>query len=448
MKHVFFRILILAAMVITLPVACVKDKPSTFAGAQDYTASVPSSYFNLAIRLTKEGPGFSPPVAARAYAYIGLSLYESVVTGMSEHRSLQGQLTNFGSNAVPSVAKDTEYNWELVANANMAEICRLMYPNATAANKDSIASLEASNYARISANINLDIALRSTEYGKKVAQAVFQYASADGQEQCYLNNFPTSYQSPTADGAWIPTPPAFQAKPLQPYWGYVRPFLLADIVNTQPAGHPAYSAALNSPFGIEAQEVYNVSKNLSSEQEIIAKYWSDDPGKTGTPPGHSVAIAMQILTQENASLALAAETYAKLGMSLHDAFISCWRCKYDFSLLRPVSYIRAHIDPTWNSILPTPPFPEYTSGHSVQSGAASEVLTKLFGTSYAFVDKTHANRTDINGTPRTFASFYAFADEAAVSRLYGGIHYRTGIDHGITQGRKIGDNISKIVFKK
>ncbi len=189
MNHVFLRILLLAAMLITLPIACVKDKPATYPGAQDYTADVPSSFYKLAIRLTKEGPGFSPPVAARAYGYIGLSLYESVVAGMSGHRSLQGQINSFGSSTVPSITKDAEYNWELVANANMAEICRLLYANATAANKDSINTLETSSYARISANVNTEVATRSVEYGKKVAQAIFQYAKTDGQEQCYLNNF-------------------------------------------------------------------------------------------------------------------------------------------------------------------------------------------------------------------------------------------------------------------
>jgi hypothetical protein len=431
-----------------LPVACKKDKPASFPGAEDFTANVPNSFFQLAYRLTKEGPGFSPPVAARAYGYIGVSLYESVVAGMPGYRSLQGQITNFPAQSVPRVADNAEYNWEIVANANLAQICRLMYPNATAANKDSILALETSNYTRVAANVNAEVAARSVEYGQKVADAVHKYSVSDGQEQAYLNNFPSSYQPSAAEGAWIPTPPAFQPKPLQPYWGYIRPFLLSNTTNTQPAGHPAYSPQLSSPFGIEAQEVYNTVKNLTAEQEIIAKYWSDDPGKTGTPPGHSVAITWQVLEQENASLALAAEAFAKVGMSVHDAFISCWRCKYDFSLLRPVSYIRAHIDPNWNSPLPTPPFPEYTSGHSVQSGATSEVLTKLFGTNYSFTDKTHANRADINGTPRVFTSFYAFADEAAVSRLYGGIHYRTGIDDGVTQGRKVGENISKIAFKK
>ena len=134
-------------------------------------------------------------------------------------------------------------------------------------------------------------------------------------------------------------------------------------------------------------------------------------------------------------------------MGIHDAFISCWKAKYFYNLIRPITYIHEHIDDTWSIPLATPPFPEYTSGHSVQSGATAEILTDLFGENYSFVDSTHVNRTDIDGSPRSFNSFYEFADEAAISRLYGGIHYRAAIDIGVEQGIKVGENIAKLQFK-
>ena len=168
----------------------------------------------------------------------------------------------------------------------------------------------------------------------------------------------------------------------------------------------------------------------------IALFWSDDPGTTATPPGHSASILTQTLRSQNSSLATAAVGYARLGLAVCDAFIECWDSKFRYNLLRPISYIRQYIDQGWGNPLPltTPPFPEYTSGHSVQSGAAATVLTATFG-SIAFTDHTH----DARGLPpRSFSSFEAAAQEAAISRLYGGIHYRAAIERGLEQGRRIG----------
>ncbi|MBK9336500.1 MAG: vanadium-dependent haloperoxidase [Lewinellaceae bacterium] len=221
-----------------------------------------------------------------------------------------------------------------------------------------------------------------------------------------------------------------------------------SINHSQPVAHLPFSTVTTSPFYSQALEVYAVTSNLNPEQEIIARFWSDDPGLAGTPPGHSISIATQVVVQENASLALAAETYCKVGLAVADAFISCWKCKFDFNLLRPITYIRDVIDPAWTPLLTTPPFPEYSSGHSVQSGATAQVLSDLFGYQYAFTDRTHVARTDINGAPRQFDSFFDYAEEAAVSRLYGGIHFRDGIDLGVKQGRKIGESVGALPFRR
>jgi membrane-associated phospholipid phosphatase len=151
-----------------------------------------------------------------------------------------------------------------------------------------------------------------------------------------------------------------------------------------------------------------------------------------------------VLRREGASLALAAETYAKVGCAVADAFIACWHQKYVYNLLRPVTYIRAVVDPSWASLLATPPFPEYPSGHSVQSGAAFQVLTDLFGAAYAFTDHSH----DARGlAPRSFGSFFEAAEEAAISRLYGGIHFRAAIENGVEQGKCIGQAVSALPIR-
>ena len=188
-------------------------------------------------------------------------------------------------------------------------------------------------------------------------------------------------------------------------------------------------------------EVYHAVNQRTPQQEAIARFWSDDPGTTPTPPGHAISILTQILTHRQSSLAESAEAYAKVGVAVADAFIACWATKYTHNLIRPVTYINRHIDPTWAPILTTPPFPEYTSGHSVQSGAAFTVMATLFGEHTTFTDHAHDTR---GLPPRTFTSFTACTHEAANSRLYGGIHYRPAIDLGVNQGRCIGTNAANL----
>ena len=221
---------------------------------------------------------------------------------------------------------------------------------------------------------------------------------------------------------------------------------LETALECDPGPPPPFSIAEDSAFFDEAVEVYETVSALTSAQRDIALFWSDDPGQTATPPGHSASILTQVLRAQDRSLADAAVGYARLGIAVCDAFIACWRVKYIHNLVRPISYIRRHIDPTWGDPLPltTPPFPEYTSGHSVQSAAAAVVLTATFG-DVAFTDHTH----DARGlSPRTFSSFTAFAEEAAVSRLYGGIHFRSAIDRGLDQGRCVGATVAALPLRR
>jgi hypothetical protein len=198
---------------------------------------------------------------------------------------------------------------------------------------------------------------------------------------------------------------------------------------------PPYSEDPSSAFYREALEVYEAVKNLTPEQEAIARFWSDDPMLSPTPPGHWLFIALDILEQEKASLDRTAEVLMRLGVAMADAFIGCWHAKFQYDLLRPVTYIRRVIDPKWEPLLITPPFPEYPSGHSTLSGASAAVLTSIYGKDFSFTDRIHERD---GMAPRSFPSFDAAAEEAGISRLYGGIHFRFGIDSGIDQGRCIG----------
>ncbi len=426
--------------------ACQQDDPIAPENLTSaYSSEISTEWMSLTLDLTKNGTGFTPPVAARAFGYIGLTLYQSVLPGMQGYKSMEGQVNGLLVGSLPKIEEGKIYNWGIVANAALAKVIKSCYSNASSDQFAAIDQLEAKWEAAFP-DEKQKVIERSIAFGKSMGDAMIAYANSDNQANCFNTNFPSDFVAPTGEGLWVPTPPAFQPA-LQPYWKDVRPFLTKNVQGTLPIPPPSYSTDTTSVFWKELKEVYDAVKNLTSEEKDIADFWSDDPGKTSTPPGHSFSILIQILEAEDANLELAAEAFAKLGMAVHDAFVSCWNAKFVYNLIRPITVIHEKIDPNFSIPLSTPPFPEYTSGHSVQSGATAQVLTDLFGDNYAFTDRTHENRTDIDGSPRNFSSFFEFADEAAISRLYGGIHYRAAIVVGVSQGKLVGQNIGALQFK-
>jgi membrane-associated phospholipid phosphatase len=181
-------------------------------------------------------------------------------------------------------------------------------------------------------------------------------------------------------------------------------------------------------------EVYETVKNATPEEAAIARFWSDDPMLSTTPPGHWISIALQLAERDHLSVTDSVDMMVRLGIVLSDAFVGCWRDKYVYNLIRPITFIRREIDPGWEPILNTPPFPEYPSGHSTVSGAAAAVLGAFFGDDFAFDDATGSRD---GRSARSYASFNAAAEEAALSRLFGGIHFRAAIENGLEQGRCI-----------
>lgn len=435
---------VMLVVLILLTSGCLPKNISP--GAANYESDVPVAWFDLALTLIQETEGFTPPVASRALGYLGVTLYETVQPGMPGYHTLVGQLNEL--KGVPRVEWSAGYHWPTAANAALAEMMRKMFPTASPVNLAAIDALEEQFAQTFIAEVNTPAYRRSVLWGQAVADAVFAWSLTDGGHEGYLRNFPTDYTPPVGPGLWVSTPPGY-ARALQPTWGENRPFAL-DGGDTCPAPSPPdYSEATDSAFYAEAIEVYEVGLDRTPEETAIAEFWSDDPGRTSTPPGHWVSILNQVLVHQESNLDVAAEAYAKVGIAVADAFITCWYTKFEYNLVRPITYIQEVIDPGWNTPnltdpVTTPPFPEYTSGHSVQSGAAATVLTELFGDNFAFVDHTHEAR----GLPaRSYPSFNAAADEAAISRLYGGIHYRSAIELGVAQGRCVGERVLKLRFK-
>jgi Secretion system C-terminal sorting domain/PAP2 superfamily len=398
-----------------------------------FSSEIPHTYFSFVLKLTKETPGFTPPVASRAFGYTGLALYESVVEGIPSKVSMVNKIAQFQS--ITSADPTVQYHWPTVANNALAGIIDSLWANASQSNKDSLLAIKDAYNTIFQTQVSATIYADSKTYGESIASDIFQYSKSDGAHEAFNSNFPSSYTPPVANGFWVPL--AGQAA-LQPYWGYTRPFVYPNIANVIPGPPPTFSTDVNSVFYGYANDVYTQSLNNTPEQITIASYWADGGG-TITPPGHSIAMLRNILIHENANLETSAIQYAKMGMAVADAFRACWKTKYLYNCTRPVTYIKDNIDASWNPLLSTPPFPEYSSGHSSQSGAMSEIMEAYLGTSYAFVDSAHGTNF---GGPRSFTSFDHAAEEAAISRLYGGIHFEFGNEVGLLTGRKVGANIN------
>lgn len=298
---------------------------------------------------------------------------------------------------------------------------------------------------------------QSRKFGRDVAEAVFAYSKADAAgHQAYLRNPPTDYVPPTGPGKWQPTAPDF-SRALLPYWGKVRTFVAdeADKVARPPL---AYSISATSTLFAQGLEVYAATTPLSREQQWIGEFWSDDIYKlTFEPAGRWLAIAQQVVRAEKVPLDKAVYTYAKIGIGLSDIGVACWNSKYLYNIERPVSYIRRTIDQKWQSKLNnpltnvsgiTPAFPAYPSGHSCFGAVAAEVLTDIYGATYAMTDYCHKGRTEFMGMPRSFSNFYEMATENAYSRIPLGVHYRMDCEEGLRMGYAIGRKVNQMAWKK
>jgi len=428
------------ALLLAASSAC-HDSSSGGGSAQTSTfdASTATAWF-AELTAVIDVEGLNPPEASRRIGYASVAFYEALVRGMPDHNSLVGQLNGLSALPEPPAGR---IHWPEAANAAVADVLAGLFATASAPTLTAIADHEALVEASFT-DIDAATIDRSKQFGEDLAVAILDWAADDGYAQ--WND--CAFTPPTGDGLWVPTPPAFVASPLEPCWGNLRPFVLLFGAECAPLPHPAFSRTAGSAFAVEAQEVYDTVNNLTTEQQDIALFWADGGGSL-TPPGHWVSITGEVVTDLDVALDVAAEAYARVGLAVADAFISCWEIKFTYHLLRPITYIRDAAgpinDPAWTSFITTPPFAEFSSGHSTQSGAAAFVLTDLFG-AVPFTDDTHAGA---GLAARSFDSFDEAADEAAISRLYGGIHYRSAIERGLEQGRCIGQVIlQNVEFRK
>jgi hypothetical protein len=376
----------------------------------------------------------NPPIASRIYAYSNLAWYEAVKFTDSS-ASITVSLKGFDSMPVPD--KNKIYNYSLAAAASFYTTAKTLVFS-----KDSIAVALNTLLQNFKDNIEAHVYNNSVALGEAIAAVILKRAAVDNYK---LTRGLPRYSVFKEQGKWQQTPPDY-ADAVEPNWALLRPMLLDAATQCQPPAPPAYSIDKNSAYYTELMEVYNISKAVTPAMDTIARYWDDNPFVTEhrghltyatkkiTPGGHWMGIISILCRQTKATIVKTAKAYALASCAIFDGFISCWGEKYKSRMVRPITVIREQIAPEWNSLLQTPPFPEYTSGHSVITAAAATVLTNIFG-QVAFTDTTEMKYLTLR---RRFNSIEQAADEAGISRLYGGIHFRSAINEGKKQGQKIG----------
>jgi hypothetical protein len=385
---------------------------------------------------------FSPPVASRIYLYSSLGAYEALTAEKKMSISFQSVRHDF-------IAPDPE-PYAGKVNVEVSAVYAMLTTASKLVFSDSMLLDSMRVIMKEFSNVRPEVYQASIAWGKKVAEAVMQWSKSDQYAETRKLR---RYSLIKDKSSWIPTPPGyFQA--VEPHWGKIRTVALDSLHHYKPIPAIGFGSGKESAFYQLAKEVYNKTKLLSREDSAIALFWDCNPfhltvqghvnfaTKKLSPGGHWMSIAGIASSASGANFAYSVKAYLFTAIALFDAFISCWDEKYRSNVIRPESYINAYIDQSWRPLLQTPPFPEYTSGHSVISASAAVVLTALFGDQFRFIDVTEMPY----GLPsRQFSSFRHAAQEAAISRFYGGIHYRNAIENGMVQGEKVGRKVLQVL---
>ena len=402
--------------------------------AQPSAQEVINRWYKLTLELIRHTPTYTPPVASRSLAYLGITTFEAAASGSKDLQSLAGQLNDL--TPLPQREAGMVLDESVVMQAALGAVVQNLFNNTGPTGQHVMAALDKKLSAEVSEGIDAALVSKSQAYGQAIAKHILDWSKNDGGAVVENLGFPNEYTLTKGPGHWVPTNAVrLQQNPLLPDWGKNRPFAMKSGATCDIPPPPDYSEDKNSELYKQAMEVVEAKKNMTPDQKAIAKFWADDAMLTVTPPGHWVSIVLQIMAKQNADTDHMTEVLAKLSIAEADAFIGCWNAKFKYDYLRPITYIKRLIDPKWEPLLNTPPFPEYPSGHSTQSAAAATVLTQLFGENFAFTDETSVKD---GNKPRSFKSVWEAANEAGISRLYGGIHFRAAIENGLQQGRCIG----------
>ncbi len=438
----------LFVLLLVLLSACKKDQPIEVTTA-DYCAAVDTVTGIMVHDI------FSPPVAARVYVYPNIAAYEIIAQNSTTFESLQGQLN--GLDSIPALDEKAGVNQKVAALIAHMEVSKQLIFSEQALEKfrDSLyEKWESENKKEFEASKN---------YALMVVDRIKLWMGKDNYKQS--RTFPKYSVHTDQPGRWQPTPPAYMDG-VEPHWGSIRTLVMDSASQFKPQPPHPFSTDKNSLFYKEAKETYDIGNTISKklldmentkstivpEESAIATFWDCNPyatvtqghmmfaKKKNTPDAHWINIAKIALKKSKSNFEKAVFVNTITSIGIFESFISCWHEKYRTNVIRPETYINLYIDEDWKPQLQTPPFPEYTSGHSVVSACSSVILTAIFGDNFSYTDDSEIPF----GLPkRDFKSFKQAASEASISRLYGGIHYRAAIENGVVQGQNIGNYINK-----
>ncbi|MCF0057392.1 vanadium-dependent haloperoxidase [Dyadobacter sp. CY356] len=378
----------------------------------------------------------NPPAASRFYTYCLLGAQEIVSQNNKSIVSPTAYINDLNKIEIETKGK---YDYKIAALYCILETGKIILPSGYMLEEDEtkfVSTLKKQGYSE-------SIIEQSILVAQEVAKKIIVISSQDNYSRLSTR---LRYRPVKGEGYWYPTPPGY-IEGVEPHWRTIRPVMIDSSSQFKPKPEVPFSKDTSSAFYKLAYEVYSEGKNLNEKNRAIASYWDCNPFAINTsghmmigfkkisPGGHWMNITSIATTKAKVDLDHGIMIHAIVAGTLMDAFISCWDEKYKGSRVRPETVINRYIDPRWQPLLQTPPFPEYTSGHSVISSAVAEVLTYFLGDKFAFTDNTEV----IFELPtRDFTSFRQAADEASISRLYGGIHFRDAIVNGQDQGRRVG----------
>ncbi|MHA4895740.1 vanadium-dependent haloperoxidase [Pedobacter sp. PWIIR3] len=384
---------------------------------------------------------FSPPVASRIYGYTSLAAFEAIRFENDKYRSIAAQMAGFKT--MPKPQKGKKYNYTLAASKAFFTVAHKVTFSV-----DTLKKYENKVIAMYQSNLDDSTFLRSMAFGEQIGKAILARADNDGYAK---SRGKVRFLGSNDNGKWRPTPPDY-LEGVEFCWGTQQLFVLKTSDDFPLPAPPAFSEDKKSEYFKQAMAVYEQSKILTPDQLQIAAFWDDNPfviqhkghtmfaNKKITPGGHWIGITAIACKKTKSDAVRSAQAYALTSIALYDAFISCWQAKYKTEYIRPITVINEKIDPNWVSLLQTPPFPEYPSGHSAISGSAAVMLTHLFGDNFEYMDTSDLRYI---GIQRHFTSFLQASNETSISRYYGGIHFKNSVDQGAIQGRQVGEYIWK-----
>lgn len=387
----------------------------------------------------------NPPLAARFFSYTCLSGYEVLVQNKAA-KSLHGILNDYPEIKKPDSLKG--YHVQLSALLAMMETAKKMQPSGKLIGAYEQRFMDSCKKV----GFPEEVVEKSLSYASWVSKKILAYAKADRYNR--ISNYPR-YTPVNKAGCWYPTAPAYMPA-VEPYFNTVRPFTLDSASQFIPARPVAYATDKNSEFYRLMMQNYTVTKEMPMEYRVISAFWDCNPFavqddghlilglKKISPGAHWLGITGIACQQTKKGFAESLQIHTMVAMGLMDAFITCWDEKFRSNRIRPETAIRQLVDPHWQPLLQTPPFPEYLSGHSVISSASATILSHYFGDQFAYTDSVEVSY----GLPaRSFTSFRQAAEEAAISRFYGGIHFMDAIEQGMVQGNKVGDQLVRKVTR-